>query len=430
MLAGESNAGKTESARLVVHFLSQVADARRAALASSPTAASSSTSPFAQFGRRTATQPPQHQQHHHHHQQQHHHATENSTTSATTGSQPRQHHHQQQQQHTHRQPQRQSHHPLCRPRSVGSVPTTTASSHSGSAGLLKKQRSMDIDKAAGRRSAHEKSVDFDFSHHRSNGNLHTSTGTSRVRLHCARHCNHIATELLSPINSPLSAAPSMCPACRTPSPQSVAQIASCSAHHYPDPPAYDPLFVAASPPPPQHNRQFGLPNLVDHQQHQQHQHHQHTQHQCSCPGSPKEAQRSAASARQRLSSSSSLMLAHAAPAQATSTPVAKKILKNPLARSASVRDARSSRSSSGSASDALATATSTSATTAHGFQPSDADADAVRMRDRIAQAEVFLEAIGNATTQRNFNASRYGKFFDIEIDFKGDPIGGHITHCK
>jgi len=23
-----------------------------------------------------------------------------------------------------------------------------------------------------------------------------------------------------------------------------------------------------------------------------------------------------------------------------------------------------------------------------------------------------------------------GKLFDIEIDFKGDPMGVHITHCK
>lgn len=79
------------------------------------------------------------------------------------------------------------------------------------------------------------------------------------------------------------------------------------------------------------------------------------------------------------------------------------------------------------------------------------------IRDRIAYAQIFLEAIGNASTQRNNNSSRFvsansksansihgnlignflvyvlpmqGKFFDIEIDFKGEPIAAHITYCK
>lgn len=51
-----------------------------------------------------------------------------------------------------------------------------------------------------------------------------------------------------------------------------------------------------------------------------------------------------------------------------------------------------------------------------------------RMRECVTCADVFLEAMGNATTLKNNNSSRYGKFFDIEIDFKGDPIGIHITH--
>lgn len=461
MLAGESNAGKTESARLVVHFLSQVADARRAALSGSPLAAppptststsTSATKTTAQSGRRTAstatsTQSQQQQQHSHH---QHHH-----------------HHHPQQpqlQSRTHRQPHRQQpHHPLCRPRSVGSVPATAAlltassghrqhrSAAAAGGGLLKKQRSMDIDRAAtaaGRphRSTHEKSVDFDFSHHRSNDNLHSSTAAGRAMPHCVRHCNHIGSggggSDMSPIMSPLSAAPPMCPACRTPSPQSAAaaQITTTSCphhHHYVGSPAYDPLFVAASPPPPpslllpRHSPQSAA---LPHSQH-------HSTHQCSCPGSPKEAMRSASSARQRLSSSSSLLLATASVASATAQTPAKKILKNPLARSASVRDARSSRSSSvvSAASEAppagadAATASTAAATAGGGGSGCGRlarDADVAQMRDRIAQAEVFLEAIGNASTQRNFNGSRYGKFFDIEIDFKGDPVGGHITHCK
>lgn len=58
------------------------------------------------------------------------------------------------------------------------------------------------------------------------------------------------------------------------------------------------------------------------------------------------------------------------------------------------------------------------------------DAELFRMKDRIGQAEVFLEAMGNAATQLNDNSSRFGKYFDIEFNFRGDPIGGHITHCE
>lgn len=58
------------------------------------------------------------------------------------------------------------------------------------------------------------------------------------------------------------------------------------------------------------------------------------------------------------------------------------------------------------------------------------DFEVQRIRDRISQVEIFLEALGNAKTRNNFNSSRFGKFYEIEFDFKGDPIGGHITHCK
>ncbi|RZC34920.1 unconventional myosin-Ia, partial [Asbolus verrucosus] len=51
------------------------------------------------------------------------------------------------------------------------------------------------------------------------------------------------------------------------------------------------------------------------------------------------------------------------------------------------------------------------------------------MKDRLVQASTLLEAFGNARTMRNDNASRFGKFLDIEFDYKGDPIGGHLTHC-
>ncbi|XP_017849000.1 unconventional myosin-Ia isoform X1 [Drosophila busckii] len=51
-----------------------------------------------------------------------------------------------------------------------------------------------------------------------------------------------------------------------------------------------------------------------------------------------------------------------------------------------------------------------------------------RLRECVTCADVFLEAMGNACTLKNTNSSRYGKLFDIEIDFKGDPMGVHITH--
>ncbi|CAG5034219.1 unnamed protein product [Parnassius apollo] len=46
----------------------------------------------------------------------------------------------------------------------------------------------------------------------------------------------------------------------------------------------------------------------------------------------------------------------------------------------------------------------------------------------LAAAGTLLEAFGNAATSRNHNASRFGKLLDIEFDFKGEPVGGHITH--
>lgn len=52
------------------------------------------------------------------------------------------------------------------------------------------------------------------------------------------------------------------------------------------------------------------------------------------------------------------------------------------------------------------------------------------IKDRLVQAGALLEAFGNARTIRNDNASRFGKFIDIEFDYKGDPIGGHLTHFK
>ncbi|XP_063826971.1 unconventional myosin-Ib-like [Ostrinia nubilalis] len=48
----------------------------------------------------------------------------------------------------------------------------------------------------------------------------------------------------------------------------------------------------------------------------------------------------------------------------------------------------------------------------------------------LTAAGTLLEAFGNAATARNHNASRFGKLLEIEFDFKGQPVGGHITHCE
>ncbi|XP_066996441.1 unconventional myosin-Ia [Anabrus simplex] len=50
------------------------------------------------------------------------------------------------------------------------------------------------------------------------------------------------------------------------------------------------------------------------------------------------------------------------------------------------------------------------------------------MKDRLVQAGPLLEAFGNAKTYRNDNSSRFGKYLDIEFDYKGDPLGGTITN--
>ncbi|XP_072423152.1 unconventional myosin-Ib-like [Chiloscyllium punctatum] len=55
-------------------------------------------------------------------------------------------------------------------------------------------------------------------------------------------------------------------------------------------------------------------------------------------------------------------------------------------------------------------------------------AEVNQVKEQLLQSNPVLEAFGNAKTVRNDNSSRFGKYMDIEFDFKGDPLGGVVSN--
>nr|CAH0099998.1 unnamed protein product [Daphnia galeata] len=50
------------------------------------------------------------------------------------------------------------------------------------------------------------------------------------------------------------------------------------------------------------------------------------------------------------------------------------------------------------------------------------------VRQQLLLCNPVLEAFGNAKSIHNDNSSRFGKYIELEFDYRGEPVGGLITH--
>jgi len=63
-----------------------------------------------------------------------------------------------------------------------------------------------------------------------------------------------------------------------------------------------------------------------------------------------------------------------------------------------------------------------------GGSPDDEGAGVGKVKDMLLASNPLLEAFGNATTVRNDNSSRFGKYMDINFDFAHALVGGHVQN--